>query len=178
MSVSIAQQLGLPLYDIENIEIAALVHDIGMIGVSESIPAIEGYLDCRQFQRIVYHCEAGERILGSVVKDYEILSIVRHHHERYDGGGYPDGLSGEQIPLGARILALVEAYDAMTSMRPYRAVMSAKAACAEIEHYKGSQFDPAVADTFLRMKSVFYKRRQASLIQDLPTAVIKCSKRW
>ncbi len=166
ISVSIAQQLALPQHDIENIEIAALVHDIGMIGVSESIPAKPVHLDWRQFQRLAYHCEAGERILAHHVKDYEILTIVRHHHERYDGGGYPDGLHGDDIPPGARILALAEAYGAMTSRRPYRTVMGAKAARAEIERCKGSQFDPEVADAFLAMKRAPSKRRHVSLVPD------------
>jgi putative two-component system response regulator len=158
-SVSIAQQLDLPRNDIEKIEIAALVHDIGMIGVSESIPAVQGQLDWRQFRRITYHCEAGERILARIVKDREILSMVRYHHERYDGGGYPDGLCGDDIPVNARILAVAEAYDAMTSQRPYRAAMSVKAACTEIERCKGSQFDPEVADAFLRIKRIPPTRR-------------------
>jgi HD-GYP domain-containing protein (c-di-GMP phosphodiesterase class II) len=80
--------------------------------------------------------------------------MVRHHHERYDGRGYPDGLSREQIPLGARILAVADAYDAMTSERPYRAAMSVETACAEIQRCKGSQFDAEVAEAFLRTQAV------------------------
>ena len=159
ISVSLAQQLDLPQSDIDKIEIAALVHDIGMIGVSESIPLVQGKLDWRLFQRIVHHCKAGERILAHVVKDNKILSMVRHHHERYDGGGYPDGLCGDAIPLGARILAVAEAYDAMTSQRPHRAAMSSKVAYAEIERCKSSQFDPEVADAFLRINIIPSKRR-------------------
>jgi putative two-component system response regulator len=172
MSVSIAQQLALPQQDIENIEIAALVHDIGMIGVNESIQAMQYNLDWQLFQRIASHCEAGEQILAHVAKDYAIESIVRHHHERYDGGGYPDGLCGDDIPLGARILALAEAYDAMTSERPYRAAMSAKSACAEIERCKGSQFDPEVADAFLVMKRRTSSKGSEGIIFSGPT---KCS---
>jgi len=130
-----------------------------MIGVSESIPLVQGKLDWRLFQRIVHHCKAGERILAHVVKDNKILSMVRHHHERYDGGGYPDGLCGDAIPLGARILAVAEAYDAMTSQRPHRAAMSSKVAYAEIERCKSSQFDPEVADAFLRINIIPSKRR-------------------
>jgi putative two-component system response regulator len=162
LAVSIAQQLSIPQQDIEDIEIAALVHDIGMIGVSESIPTMQDHLDWRHFRRVVYHCEAGERILMHVAGDCTIQSIVRHHHERYDGGGYPDGLCGDDIPLGARILSLAEAYDAMTSRRPYRAAMSAKAARAEIERCKGTQFDPEVADAFLAMKRASSTCRRTS----------------
>jgi HD-GYP domain-containing protein (c-di-GMP phosphodiesterase class II) len=80
--------------------------------------------------------------------------MVRHHHERYDGKGYPDGLSGEEIPLGARILAVADTFDALRSERPYRLAMSAETACAEIQSCKGSQFDPEVAEAFLRTKTV------------------------
>jgi putative two-component system response regulator len=86
------------------------------------------------------------------VEDKEILRVVRHHHERYDGAGYPDGLRNEQIPLGARILAVADTYNAMTSERPYREAMNAEAACAEIERNKGTQFDPEVAAAFLRVQ--------------------------
>lgn len=152
ISVLIAEQLDLPQKDIEKMEIAALVHDIGMIGVNESIPAMKGKPSCSQFQRIAYHCEAGELILARIIKDNEILGWVRNHHERYDGGGYPDGLSADEIPMGARILAVAEAYDAMTSQRPYRSAMSAKAACDEIKRHRKSQFDPDAAEALLRIK--------------------------
>ena len=88
--------------------------------------------------------------MAPIVDDEEILRIVRHHHERHDGTGYPDRLSGEHIPLGARILAVADAYDAMTSERPYRGAMSGETACVEIERGKDAQFDPEVADAFLR----------------------------
>jgi len=83
------------------------------------------------------------------VEDNEILQMVRHHHERYDGNGYPDGLSGEQIPLGARILAVADTYDAMVSQRPYRSAMSRKEALDEIRRCTGTQFDPVVVTAFL-----------------------------
>ncbi len=86
-----------------------------------------------------------------IVDDEEILTIVRHHHERYDSRGYPDGLKAEQIPLGARILVVADAYDAMTSERPYRNAMSAEMACAEIERGKGTQFNAEVARAFLKI---------------------------
>ena len=150
ISVAIARDLGLPQDSINKIELAGQVHDIGKIGVRESILHKLGKLSAEEFQHIKYHCEVGGRILTPIVKDEEILKIVRHHHERYDGKGYPDGLFGEAIPLGARILAVADSYDAMTSERPYRRAMSAETACAEIEYGKGTQFDPEVADVFLR----------------------------
>ena len=105
-----------------------------------------------EYRRITYHSEMGEHILASMVKDESILKMVKHHHERYDGGGYPDGLQDEQIPLGARILALAEAYDTMTSKHLYRESMSPEAARAEIVLCTGTQFDPRVANVFLNQK--------------------------
>ncbi len=150
ISVVIAKELGMSQESIDKIRLAGLVHDIGKIGIKESVLHKPGKLTNEEYQLIQSHCEAGERILTPIVEDEEILRMVRHHHERYDGGGYPDGLSGEQIPLGARIIAVADTYDAMTSKRPYREAMSIEATYAEIERSKGTQFDPIVADAFLR----------------------------
>jgi len=154
ISVAIAKELGMPQDSIDKIRLAGLVHDIGKIGVKESVLNKTGKLTDEEYQQIKSHCEAGEHILIPVVEDEEILRAVRHHHERYDGRGYPDGLSGERIPLGARILAVADAYDAMTSERPYREAMSAETAYIEIERGKSIQFDPEVADAFLRTTKV------------------------
>jgi len=151
-SVAIAKELGMPQDDIERIRLAGLIHDIGKIGVRESVLNKPGKLTDEEFQHIKYHCETGERILAPIVDDKEILEVVRHHHERYDGTGYPDGVSGEQIPLGARILAVADTHDAMTSERPYREAMSDETACAEVKRGKSTQFDPEVADAFLRTR--------------------------
>ncbi len=107
-------------------------------------------VDDEEFQHVKEHCEMGEHILAPIVEDEEILKVVRHHHEHYDGTGYPNRLSGEQIPLGARIMAVADTYDAMTSERPYRKAMRDETACAEIENGKRTQFDPQVAEAFLR----------------------------
>jgi len=118
--------------------------------VRESVLNKPGCLTDEESQHVKEHCEMGEHILAPIVEDEEILKVVRHHHERYDGTGYPNRLSGEQIPLGARILAVADTYDAMTSERPYRKAMSAEVACVEIECGRGTQFDTRVADAFLR----------------------------
>ena len=152
MSLAIAKELGMPQDSINRIRLAGQVHDIGKIGVRESVLNKSGRLTDDEFQHIKYHCEIGGRILTPIVEDKEILKIVSHHHERYDGNGYPDGLFGEHIPLGARILAVADAFDAMTSERPYRGAMSPETACAEIKHGKGTQFAPEVADAFLRAR--------------------------
>jgi response regulator RpfG family c-di-GMP phosphodiesterase len=152
ISVAIARELGLPQEDVNKIELAGRVHDIGKIGVRESVLNKPSWLSDDEFQHVKYHPEAGERILAPIVEDREILQIVRHHHERYDGAGYPDGLSGDEIPLGARILAVADSYDAMISERPYRGAMGVETACAEIEWSRNTQFDPEVAEAFLRIR--------------------------
>ncbi len=148
-SSAIARNLGLPPGSVEKIRVAALVHDIGKIGVKEDVLHKPGKLTSEEYQHVQYHCEIGEHILSPVMEDNEILQMVRHHHERYDGNGYPDGLSGEQIPLGARILAVADTYDAMMSERPYRSAMARKEALGEIRRCTGTQFDPVVVTAFL-----------------------------
>ncbi len=149
ISAAVAKELGLPQHNIEKIRLAGLIHDIGKIGVKESVLNKLGRLTDDEYQHILTHCEIGEHILTPIVEDEQILKTVRHHHEHYDGTGYPDGLSSGQISLGAKILAVADAYDALTSRHPYREAMSIRAACDEIERCKGTQFDPEVADTFL-----------------------------
>ncbi|MFC1956706.1 HD domain-containing phosphohydrolase [Chloroflexota bacterium] len=152
ISAAIARELGLSQENTNKIELAGRVHDVGKIGVKESVLNKPSGLTDEEFQHIKYHPEAGERILAPIVEDEGILQIVRHHHERYDGNGYPDGFSGDQIPLGARILAVADSYDAMISERPYGGAMSVEKACAEIEWGRNSQFDPEVAGAFLRIR--------------------------
>jgi putative two-component system response regulator len=153
ISVAIARELGLLQEDVSKIELAGRVHDVGKIGVRESVLNKPGQLTDAEFQHIKCHPEAGERILAPIVEDREVLQIVRHHHERYDGAGYPDGLCGDEIPLGAKILAVADSYDAMISGRPYRGAMSVETACAEIEWGRNTQFDPEVAEAFLRIRN-------------------------
>ena len=152
IAVTIAQRLGLPQDGIKKVRLAGLTHDIGMIEVGESVLGKQERLTEAEYRHITYHCEMGQRILASMVKDESILKMVKHHHERYDGGGYPDGLHDEQIPLGSRILAVAEAYDAMVSKHPYREAMSPEAARADIAFCTGTQFDPKVANIFLNQK--------------------------
>ncbi|MFH0769276.1 MAG: HD domain-containing phosphohydrolase [Chloroflexota bacterium] len=156
ISASIARELGLPQESIDRIVLAALVHDIGKIGVRESVLNKPGRLTREEFQHVQKHPEVGERILSPIAGDEEILKFIRNHHGRFDGTGYPDGLKGEQIPLGARILAVADAYEAMTSERPYRKAMSEEAACFELECCKETQFDPEVVSAFFRSHSVRY----------------------
>jgi putative nucleotidyltransferase with HDIG domain len=152
ISVAIATELGLSQQNIEKIRLAGLIHDIGKIGVRESVLNKPTRVTADEYQHILSHCDVGEHILTPIVEDKQILKAVRHHHERYDGTGYPDRLSGNQIPLGARILAVADTYDAIISGRPYREAVSIQAACDEIQRHNGTQFDPEVVDAFLRIR--------------------------
>lgn len=151
-AVSIAKELGMPLDSVEKIRLAGLIHDIGKIGVRENVLNKPAKLTDEEFCQVKRHCEMGEYILKPIVDAEDILKMVRHHHEQYAGSGYPDALSGDGILLGARILAVADAYDAMISERPYREAMSIEVACAEIERCKGTQFDPEVVKAFHKMK--------------------------
>jgi putative two-component system response regulator len=174
IAVAIGKELSIPRYMLEKIELAGLLHDVGKIGVSESILNKPGKLSSEEFELVKSHCEIGERILIPIIEDKEILEMVRHHHERYDGTGYPDRLSGRQITQAASIMAVAEAYatilspgalslavadayDAMTSDRPYRPAMSPEAACAELERGKEKQFDPTIVDIFLALLKKYAK---------------------
>ena len=149
IAVAIARVMNLPQEFIDKVRLAGLLHDIGKIGVMESILNKPGRLTDEESQHIQKHSETGEHILVPIADNEGILRLVRSHHERYNGVGYPDGLKDTEIELGAKILAVADAYEAMTSERPYRKAMSGEVAYAEIERSKGTQFDPEVVDAFL-----------------------------
>jgi HD-GYP domain-containing protein (c-di-GMP phosphodiesterase class II) len=153
LATTIGRQIGLPEETIEKTRIAGLVHDIGKIGVSESILNKPGRLTEDEYEQVKTHCAMAERILRPIIEDADTLSMVRHHHERYDGRGYPDGLRGEEIPVGARILAVADTYDAMTSERPYRKALDPETARLEIERSTWTQFDPGVVTAFVNIAS-------------------------
>jgi response regulator RpfG family c-di-GMP phosphodiesterase len=154
ISAAVAQELDLSKDKIDRLKLAGLVHDIGKIGISESILNKPSSLTEREFEQVRRHPEIGEHILSPIVDAVDILESVRNHHERYDGKGYPDALAKKQIPLGARIMAVSDAYEAMTSERPYRRKMSDEDAREEIKRNRGTQFDPEIADIFLLSKSI------------------------
>jgi response regulator RpfG family c-di-GMP phosphodiesterase len=155
LSAAIAGALNLPRSQIDKLRLAGLLHDIGKIGVRESVLNKPGRLTEAEFEQVKRHPVIGEHILSPIVDVAEILEAVRNHHEHYNGKGYPDGLQKDEIPLDARILAVSDAYEAMTSERPYRKSMSADAARDEIARHKGTQFDPEIADTFNSIKEPY-----------------------
>lgn len=135
----------------EQLQYAGLLHDVGKIAVDESILTKEGSLTDEEFSIIKTHPARGEKIIQFSSIDDRVLNGVRHHHEQYDGSGYPDGLEGENIPLFGRVLAVADAMDAMLSNRHYRDALSWEKVKKELEENKGSQFDPKVADEALEI---------------------------
>lgn len=145
----IASKLDFDEDEIKTIEMAGLVHDIGKIGVDEKVLNKSGALDKEEWLEIRKHPEAGRRILSSVKEYMEISEFIATHHERWDGTGYPEGLKGEEIPIEARIIAVADAYDAMTSERTYKKPMSQEEAMLELLRCKGTHFDAIIVDVFV-----------------------------
>jgi putative nucleotidyltransferase with HDIG domain len=144
----IAARMTLPEDETNKAHLAGLVHDIGKIGLPAGLLEKPGALTLEERREMQKHSEIGERILNKVASYAEIASIVRHHHERVDGGGYPDGLVDEEIPVLSRIIAVADAYNAMTSDRPYRDAMPSRVARLRLAQAVGSQFDTSVVAAF------------------------------
>jgi putative nucleotidyltransferase with HDIG domain len=134
------------------LEVAALLHDVGKLGVPDRILNKPGRLTATEFDHMKQHVTVGTRILSTIDFPYPVLPIVRHHHESWDGTGYPDGVSGEMIPIGARILAVVDCFDALTSDRPYRRHMSTTEAFGILESRRATMYDPRIVDAFIRVQ--------------------------
>jgi putative nucleotidyltransferase with HDIG domain len=145
----LAEQMHVGAEDVRDVERGALLHDIGKIGVSDTILLKPGKLTDEEWVEMRKHALHGYEILRGIEFLGNARLVVRSHHERFDGKGYPDGLAKESIPIGARIFAVIDTYDAMTSDRPYRKALSASVAREEILKQTGAQFDPACADAFL-----------------------------
>ena len=145
----VACKLGLEEPELTWVRRGAILHDVGKIGVSDAILRKPGKLDTEEWEEMKKHPEMGYRMLQHIKFLEPALGIVLSHQERWDGGGYPRGLEGEEIPLGARIFAVVDTFDAMTSDRPYRPALSIEKAVEEVRTFAGTQFDPTVADAFL-----------------------------
>ena len=154
-SLKIAAKMGFSEKELGELELAAVLHDVGKIAVPESILNKPGKLTNEEFKLIQEHPVRGEAILSPVIELKAIGRIVRAHHERYDGTGYPDKLKGREIPLGARIMSIADTYDSITSERPYRKAASHRYAVKEIIACTGTQFDPEVIENFLEIAGTF-----------------------
>ena len=144
-----ARRLNMGADDVEQITMAARVHDVGKIGIKSSVLMKPAALTDGEWQEMRSHPEVGARLIAQFPQFTRGRDIVLHHHERYDGKGYPRGLAREQIPYGARVLAVADAWDAMTSHRAYRRALDIDRARAEMVRGTGTQFDPSVLSTFL-----------------------------
>ncbi|MCI0461604.1 MAG: HD domain-containing protein [Gemmataceae bacterium] len=160
-SLLLAQQLDLSAEEVNLIRIGTPLHDIGKIGIDDSILRKPGRLTPAEFEVMKTHTTKGAKILEQVPDLHNIIPIVRNHHERWDGLGYPDGLATERIPLLARIVAVADAFDAMTSDRPYRQGLAPDVAFAEMDKQKGRQFDPRIVEAFLAIRQRIVQEMQA-----------------
>lgn len=162
LSVKIAEKMGLPKKMCEEIRIGGLLHDIGKIGVPEGVLLKAGKLTEEEYESIKKHPTIGFQIIQHI-SEYSknsVLESILYHHERYDGTGYPNGLKGEMIPLSARIVAIADTFDAMTSERVYRKERSVEGTLDEILKNKGRQFDPEITDVFLTIINEQFIQKQ------------------
>lgn len=149
--LGIAEVLGLSEEDLRNLRFAAMLHDAGKIGIPEEILKKPAQLSGKEFRIIKEHPKKGAKILSPLERLKPAVEVILHHHEKFDGSGYPGRLSGEAIPLGARIMAVADSFEAMISRRPYRKSTSVPEAIREIKRYSGTQFDPRVIKAFLKL---------------------------
>lgn len=160
ISKRIAEELGIASDDIESLQYGALLHDIGKIGISEALLFKATELTPEERESFCLHPVIGMNIVKEVDFFIPIVPIIRYHHERFDGTGYPDGLTGETIPLLARIVTLADAFDAMVSNRPYRKALSMNTALGELKEGAGTQFDPHIVDLFFKKEIFAYLPQQ------------------
>ena len=146
-----AVKIGMPTEDVESVSIAGKLHDLGKIGVPDSILLKPGKLTNEEFNLVKEHPVVGVNILGNISSLSNVIPAIRHHHERFDGKGYPDGIKGDDIPLWARIMAVADTYHALTSDRPYRDGMSLQKAMDIIITARGTQLCPACVDLFVEL---------------------------
>ena len=151
LSAELGRAVGLPDGDIERIRTASLLHDLGKLAIPDEILSKPGPLSPTEWRTIVEHPKIGQVVLEQAGAIRDAAAIVLHHHEWFDGRGYPHGLAGAEIPIGSRIVAIADAYEAMISDRPYSAAMSHADAVGELERQRGTQFDPDLVDTFINL---------------------------
>ena len=149
-SLAVARELGFSPIELEELNIAALLHDVGKIGIDDRVLRKPSALNDDEFALMKTHAAVGASIMERVPKLDRIIPGIKHHHENWGGGGYPDGLKGEQIPVIARVIAVADTFDAMTTDRPYQKAMSYKYAAEKIRSMTGKRFEPSVVEAFLR----------------------------
>jgi diguanylate cyclase (GGDEF)-like protein len=148
-AVALAEAIGLPPDEVSRVSTAALLHDIGKIGIPDKVLNKKGKLNEENWETIMSHPRLGANIVGNIPNLVPCVSSILHHHERWDGGGYPEGLKGEEIPIEARILAIADSFEAMTSARPYRPALSREEVMEKLREGAGSQFDPKLVEVFI-----------------------------
>ncbi len=136
---------------LKDLELSAVLHDVGKIGIPDRILSKPGFLNVDEYAYMKRHPELGAEIIEPIKKLKRLVPNILYHHEKYDGTGYPLGLKGDKIPIGARIIAIADSFDAMTSDRPYRPRMEIKVALEEIKKFRGRQFDPKIADIAIKI---------------------------
>jgi HD-GYP domain-containing protein (c-di-GMP phosphodiesterase class II) len=154
MTLQLARALGVPEPELADIRRGAFLHDIGKMAIPDSILLKNGPLTVEERAVMERHAEVARRLLAGIPTLERAVDIPHHHHEKWDGSGYPQGLEGEDIPLAARIFAVVDVWDALTSDRPYRKALPHRAALTYIRSQAGIHFDPKVVDAFLRLDNV------------------------
>lgn len=153
-SLAMGEEIGLSEARLDRLRLSSILHDIGKIGIRDDILLKKGKLSDEEVAEMKKHAQYGHEILSPISQLKDILDGGKYHHERYDGQGYPDGLKGEEIPIEARIIAIADSYDAMTSDRPYRQGLSREVAREELIRCSGTQFDPEIVETFLKKFSL------------------------
>ncbi len=151
LALALGKRVGLSEYQLNNLKLLALLHDIGKIGIPDSILFKTYTLTLSEWKKMKEHPRIGYRMAKNIPDFAPIAQEILHHHEHWDGNGYPEGLKGEKIPLLSRIISIVDAYDVMQSRRPYKGVITKTKAIKEIKKYAGTQFDPQLVKIFLKI---------------------------
>ena len=149
-AATIASEMGLPAAEVERIRLSALLHDVGKIGVDDRIIRKPTALSEEEFQLMKTHPIKGAAIMSAIPQLADVIPGMKYHHEKWGGGGYPEGLKGEEIPLQARIVTVADTFDAMTTTRPYQQAMENDYVVERIKQFAGIRYDPAVIDAFVR----------------------------
>jgi putative nucleotidyltransferase with HDIG domain len=147
---TVAREMALPAQDVRRVRLSALLHDVGKIGIDDSIIRKPSALTAEEFEIMKSHPVKGAAIMSAIPELKDVIPGMKHHHERWEGGGYPDGLKGEEIPLQARIVSVADTFDAMTTTRPYQRAMEIRFVFQRLRDLAGNRFDPTVVDALIR----------------------------